>query len=83
MSAIDTLENRCRICGSLFTDLTCSISIFGDTSANFFLQRKIEKYLYITVSISLKYFVYAQQLVVKITLKRETIDSNDFWCFKK
>lgn len=50
MSAISTLENRCRICALLFSDLTCAIPIFGQTSANFFLQRKIEKYLYITVS---------------------------------
>ncbi|KAG5682951.1 hypothetical protein PVAND_012268 [Polypedilum vanderplanki] len=49
MSAIDTLENRCRICALIFNDSTCSIPIFSESSANFFLQRKIEKYLYITV----------------------------------
>lgn len=50
MGTFDTIQNRCRICSFNLSDLTCSIAIFGEQSATFHLQRKIEKYLQITVS---------------------------------
>lgn len=49
MNTFDTLDNRCRVCALELSDLTCSIPIFGDSSASYFLQTKISKYLYITV----------------------------------
>lgn len=50
MGTFDTIHDRCRICVLNLSDLTCSIAIFGEQSATFNLQRKIEKYLQITVS---------------------------------
>ncbi|CAG9803332.1 unnamed protein product [Chironomus riparius] len=75
MSAISTLENRCRICALLFSDLTCAIPIFGQTSANFFLQRKIEKYLYITV---LEEDLLPKTICATCFLKIESIDKFAF-----
>lgn len=50
MNAFDTLDNRCRVCALELSDLTCSIPILGDSSSSFFLQSKISKYLYVSVS---------------------------------
>lgn len=50
MGTFETIDTRCRICALNLSDLTCSIAIFGEQSASFNLQRKIEKYLQITVS---------------------------------
>lgn len=50
MTSYVSLDNRCRICAAELSDLTCSIPIFGDSSASFCLQSKISKFLYITVS---------------------------------
>lgn len=54
MGTFETIDNRCRICALNLSDLTCSIAIFGEQSATFNLQRKIEKYLQITVSYIVK-----------------------------
>lgn len=40
-------ERKCRICGTDILDFACGIPIFGDI----FLDEKIRKYLYITVSV--------------------------------
>lgn len=53
MGTFETIDTRCRICALNLSDLTCSIAIFGEQSASFHLQRKIEKYLQITVSFRL------------------------------
>lgn len=59
---LQIIENRCRICATELTDLTCLIPIFPNDASNFFLLSKIHKYLYINVSIVIaKTFYYFKQ----------------------
>ena len=75
MGTFETIYDRCRICVLNLSYLTCAIAIFGEQSANFNLQRKIEKYLQITVSSKKnKYYnSIMTQLVIRTKSYKKTL----------